>query len=410
MLAEFILVRFPYDVAVSSGRRATAHLGGITMMYSRILGSIAVGAVFAAGGAMAQDVNLPRTIAVSSYDVGGASYNQAVALGSALGNAYDISVRVLPATSDVARLLPLQQGRVNFGIIGSESFNAVEGTEAFATPEMGPQPLRLLIGSNSDNCFTLGLAGDAGIKSAADLPGKRIGWVVGSPALQSNVEAFLAFGGWTTDDVELVEVASFADSWKALINGQLDAVTTLTTVSFSTQMEATPSGLAWLPLPHDDTEGWGRLQATKPQFSPRVGTLGPNMSKDNPLDCAGFPFPVMLAYDDQDPDLVYNMTKAIDEQYDAYVDIEPGMMGWSAERQNFEWVLPYHDGAIQFWKEKGVWDDAAQVHNDALIARQILLRTTWDGMGDVSDDDVTEKWPGTRAAALEQAGLPTYTK
>lgn len=380
------------------------------MTYNQIFGSVAIGAILAVGTAVAQDVTLPRTIAVTSYDVGGASYNQAVALGSALGNAYDVSVRVLPATSDVARLLPLKQGRVNFGIIGSESFNAVEGTEAFATPEMGPQPLRLLIGSNSDNCFTLGLAGDAGIASAADLPGKRIGWVVGSPALQSNVEAFLAFGGWTTDDVELVEVASFAASWKALINGQLDAVTTLTTVSFSTQMEATPSGLAWLPLPHDDTEGWARLQAKKPQFSPRVGTLGPGMSAENPLDCAGFPFPVMLAYDEQDPDLVYNMTKAIDAQYDAYVDIEAGMMGWSAERQNFQWVLPYHDGAIQFWKEKGVWDDADQAHNDALIARQALLSAAWDGMGEVSDADVASKWPAIRDAALEGAGLPTYSK
>ncbi|MGR3660923.1 MAG: TAXI family TRAP transporter solute-binding subunit [Paracoccaceae bacterium] len=380
------------------------------MTYRHLFGGVAISAVLAASAAMAADTDLPRTIAVTTYDVGSAGYNQSVALGSALGNAYDVSVRVLPATSDVARLLPLKQGRVSFGIIGSESFNAVEGTEAFATPEMGPQPLRLLIGSNSDNCFTLGLAGDAGIKSVADLPGKRIGWVVGSPALKSNVEAFLAFGGWTTDDVELVEVASFSASWKALINGQLDAVTTLTTVSFATQMQATPSGLTWLPLPHDDVEGWARLQATKPQFSPRVGTLGPGMSADNPLDCAGFPFPVMLAYDDHDPELVYNMTKAIDEQYDAYVDIEPAMMGWSAERQNFQWVLPYHDGAIRFWLEKGVWDDADQAHNDGLVARQALLRTAWEGMGAVSDDDVNTKWPAIRDAALEGAGLPTYSK
>jgi uncharacterized protein len=172
--------------------------------------ALAIGAVFASG-LHAGEVELPATLAVTSYDVGAASYNQAVALGTAVGNAYDISLRVLPATSDVARLLPIQQGRVDFGVVGSESFNAVEGTEAFT--EMGPQPLRMLFGSNSDNCFTLALRGDAGIESHADLPGKRITWVAGAPALQSNVAGFLAFGGMTWDDVQLVEVSSFGASW-----------------------------------------------------------------------------------------------------------------------------------------------------------------------------------------------------
>ncbi len=126
-----------------------------------------------------QEVELPRTLSVTTYDVGAASYNQAVALGTALGNAYDISLRVLPATSDVARLLPVRQGRVDFGVIGSESFNAAEGTEAFADLLVGPQPLRLVVGSNSDNCFTLGLRGDAGIDSIEDMKGKRVAYVVG---------------------------------------------------------------------------------------------------------------------------------------------------------------------------------------------------------------------------------------
>ncbi|MCA0964620.1 TAXI family TRAP transporter solute-binding subunit [Salipiger bermudensis] len=357
---------------------------------------------------MAQEAELPNTLAVTSYDVGAASYNQAVALGTALGNAYDTSLRVLPATSDVARLIPVRQGRVQFGIVGSESFNAAEGTEAFAAPEIGPQPLRMLIGSNSDNCFTLALRGDAGIETVEDLRGKRVAMVVGAPALQSNVAGFLAFGGLGWEDVEPVEVASFGASWEALINGQVDAITTITTTSLAQQAAASPAGLDWLSLPESDTEGWARLQAIKPQFSPRRGTLGPNLSEENPVACAGFPFPVVVGYPDQDADLAYNLTKAINEQFDAYVKIEPAMIGWAPDRQDFEWVLPYHEGAIRFWKEQGLWSDAAQANNDKLLARQDLLASAWEKVADVPAGEKTERWLEMRRDTLEEAGLPTY--
>lgn len=378
----------------------TRLLGGAAVVLACIATSATVG--------QAEDVTLPKTLAVTSYDVGAASYNQAVALGTALGNAYDISLRVLPATSDVARLIPLQQGRVQFGVVGSESFNAVEGTEAFSAPEIGPQPLRMLVGSNSDNCFTLALRGDAGIETVKDMPGKRVAFVVGAPALQSNVAGFLAFGGLSWDDVEKVEVASFGASWEALINGQVDAITTLTTGGLAQQAAASPAGLKWLPLPASDSEGWKRLQAQKPQFSPRKGTLGPNMSKENPVECAGFPFPVLLTYPDQDADVVYNLTKAINEQFDNYVKIEPAMVGWSQDRQNFEWVIPYHEGAVRFWKEKGLWTEKAQAHNDALIKRQELLAEAWKKVADAPADKKTELWLEERRAALGAAGLPTY--
>lgn len=381
------------------------------MLEKTRLGGVAavlMAGLVSAGVADAQEVKLPSTLAMTSYDVGAASYNQAVALGTALGNAYSISLRVLPATSDVARLLPVRQGRVDFGVVGSESFNAVEGTEAFAAPEIGPQPLRMLVGSNSDNCFTLALRGDSGIETIEDVKGKRVGWVVGAPALQSNVAGFLAFGGMTWDDVQKVEVASYGASWEAFINGQVDAITTLTTGALAEQAAASPGGLKWLPLPKPNTEGWKRLQEIKPQFSPRVGTLGPNMSKENPLECAGFPFPVLLTYPDRDADLVYNLTKAVAEQFDAYVKIEPAMVGWSVDRQDFQWVVPYHEGAIRYWKELGLWTDEAQAHNDALVKRQELLQEVWESLADAPEAEKTERWLEARRAALEKAGLPVY--
>lgn len=351
---------------------------------------------------VAQDAKLPGTVSMTTYDVGSAGYAQAVAMGKAISDGYGVSLRVLPATSDVARLLPAKQGRVDFALLGSEAYNAFEGTEAFAAPELGPQNIELMIGANSNNCFTLALQGDSDNKSAADLKGKRVGWVVSSPALQNNVAAFLAFGGLTWDDVERVDVASFGASWEAFLNGQVDAITTLSTTTFATQAAASPSGLKWLALPAVDKEGWARLQKEKPQFSPRVASDGPNMSKENTVECAGFPFPVLTAYGDKDADVVYNMTKALQDQFDSYSKVESGLVGFGAERQNFEWVLPYHQGAVKYWKEVGVWNEVAEVHNEKLHRRQKALTDAWAAL---PEGEREAKWADARAAALAAAGF-----
>ena len=357
-----------------------------------------------AGGAlpaMAQDAQLPSRLAMTTYDVGSSGYAQAVALGKAISDGYGVSLRVLPATSDVARLLPIQQGRIDFALIGSEAYNAFEGTEAFAAPELGPQNIALLAGANSSNCFTLALQGDTDIETAEDLRGKRVGWVVSSPALQANVAAFLAFGGLTWDDVEKVEVASFGASWDAFLNGQVDAITSLTTTTFATQAAASPVGLSWLELPEADTEGWDRLQEEKPQFSPRSATVGPGLSEDAPVECAGFPYPVIVTYGDKDEDVVYNTTKALQEQFESYADAESGLRGFAGDLQDFQWVVPYHPGAVRYWKEAGLWSDEAEAHNQSLIARQEVLSAAWD---ELSEEERAEGWDDARTKALSEAG------
>ncbi|MCJ8140059.1 TAXI family TRAP transporter solute-binding subunit [Falsirhodobacter halotolerans] len=351
--------------------------------------------------ATAQDAQLPARLAMTTYDVGSSGYAQAVALGKAISDGYGVSLRVLPATSDVARLLPIRQGRVDFALIGSEAYNAFEGTEAFAEPEMGPQNIALLAGANSSNCFTLALQGDTVVSTAADLRGKRVGWVVSSPALQANVAAFLAFGGLTWDDVKKVEVASFGASWDAFLNGQVDAITSLTTTTFATQAAASPVGLSWLDLPEADTAGWDRLREEKPQFSPRKATVGPGLSEDHPVECAGFPYPVIVTYADKDEDVVYNATKALQEQFDAYADAESGLRGFAGDLQDFEWVVPYHPGAVRYWKEAGLWSDEAEAHNQALIARHDILSAAWDA---IPEDARSEEWPAAREKALAEAG------
>jgi hypothetical protein len=83
----------------------------------------------------------------------------------------------------------------------------------------------------------------------------------------------------------------------------------------------------------------------------------------------------------------------------------PGIGGWAIDKQNMEWVVPYHEGAIQYFQEAGVWSDAAQAHNDNLIARQAALAAAWDATKATNPTDWTAAWTAARREALNAGGF-----
>ncbi|HJQ58147.1 MAG TPA: C4-dicarboxylate ABC transporter, partial [Vineibacter sp.] len=100
--------------------------------------------------------------------------------------------------------------------------------------------------------------------------------------------------------------------------------------------------------------------------------------------------------------------KAMIDTYPDYKAGAPGADGLALDKQNFTWVVPYHPGAIKAFREKGVWSDAAQKHNDALLARQQVIATAWKGYGAGAPADEKEfaaGWLKARAEALKKAGM-----
>ena len=169
-------------------------------------------------------------------------------------------------------------------------------------------------------------------------------------------------------------------------------------------------GLKWLPMPHDDTEAWARLQELAPYFVPTIATVGTLLSEDTPLESSNYPYPILTANADLDADTVYALVKSMSENLDDYRTGAKGADGWAVENQRLQWAIPFHEGAVRYWKEIGVWTEADQAHNDRLIARQEILQTAWaeysEAAADLSGDAYREGWLEARKAALTAAGLP----
>src|ERR1700716_1649819 len=202
--------------------------------------------------ASAQDIKLPPTLTFTAYDTGTAGFNIAVAVGKMMKDKYGTDLRVLPAGNDVARLAPLRAGRAMSSAMGAGTYFAQEGVFEFGAKEWGPQALKLVLSSVDCNAGSLGVARDAGVTEIKDLRGKRVGFVVGSPALNQNALAILAFAGLTQKDVKIVEFASYGAMWKGIVNNDADAGFATTITGPARELESSPRGIIWPPLPHKD--------------------------------------------------------------------------------------------------------------------------------------------------------------
>ncbi len=366
-------------------------------------------AVMAAAPQASAQVKLPETLTWTAYDVGSGGYNQAVAIGNALKNKYQVNLRVLPGKNDISRNIPLRDGKVPFSANGvGGSYLAQEGVYDFGARDWGPQAVRALLLNNSDALLTIVAAKDANIVTAADLKGKRVAWVVGAPSLNQNITALLAFANLTWNDVTKVEFGGFGQAMNAIVNNQVDAAFSSTISGLVYKIASSPRGISYPTFPHGDKAGWARVNKIAPFFVPAFGTEGAGLSNEHKAEAATYPYPVLMCLKNVDATLVYNMTKAMVELFDDYKDGAPGNKGWDIKRQIFAWAIPMHEGAVRYFKERGLWTAEHQKHNDELIKRQDTLAAAWTAYkatAPADDKEFTNGWMKARAEALTKAGM-----
>ncbi|MFC4258164.1 TAXI family TRAP transporter solute-binding subunit [Marinobacter lacisalsi] len=357
----------------------------------------------------ADDIELPDTLGMTAYGTGSAGYSQMVSIGNLLQNEYGVSLRILPGDNDVSRMTPLKTGRVPLCACGIASFYGAEGVLLFADRNWGPQPIRVVTTSIATFGLSIAVAGDIDAEVPSDLKGKRVSYIRGDDALNIGTEAMLAFGDLTWDDVERVEFPGYGRSFDGIVAGQTDTAFTVTVASGAQQLAASPRGITWLTLDPENKEGWARLKEVAPYFQPHKVTSGAGISEDDPWIGSSYPYPIMVANAGTNDTLVKSMVKIFTEDYDKYKDAAPGNEGYALENQNMQWVIPFHDAVVEYYKEIGHWTDEMQQHQDMLVRRQNILLDTWETFtaGDTPDDEdaFRSAWMEARAEALTGAGM-----
>ena len=99
------------------------------------------------------------------------------------------------------------------------------------------------------------------------------------------------------------------------------------------------------------------------------------------------------------------------QNFEAYKNNAPGATGWRMDRQKFgQAFVPYHPGAIRYYREIGAWTEEAERQNQRNLRRQFVLQQAWGNFLPSAPENYAafeQSWLSVREKALAEAGMIT---
>jgi TRAP transporter TAXI family solute receptor len=190
---------------------------------------------------------------------------------------------------------------------------------------------------------------DSGIKTLADLKGKRLS--VGAPksGTELNTRAVLAAAGLTYQDLGKVEYLDFNQSVELIKNRQLDATLQSAGLGSSALRDlATSVDVVVIPVPAD-------IAAKIPDkaYSPVI--IPANTYKGQTTDVPSVAVAnIVVTNEKMSTDLVYQMTKLLFENLDTLAAAHAAAKEIKLANALTGMPIPLHPGAEKYYKEKGL--------------------------------------------------------
>jgi TRAP transporter TAXI family solute receptor len=255
-----------------------------------------------------------------------------------------------PSAGPIANIESLRSGRIDIGIVPSDILaDAVAGEGRFASS--GPVPdLRVLFVGHAD-VFTLVAHQASGIRTVADLRGKRIN--IGSPGSRqrADMEHVMAALGLTRNDFADVRELPPAEQSRAFCANELDAIVYSAGQPNGLVRDATLTChgvLVSVSGPAVD-----RMLSRYGEYE-RVVILGGTYSV-NPADVRTFGVRAVVVTTKRMPDAVaYDIVKAVFDNFDDFRRLHPAFKALSlAEMVRTTEPVPVHAGAMRYYRERG---------------------------------------------------------
>ncbi|WP_430249643.1 TAXI family TRAP transporter solute-binding subunit [Neorhizobium sp. DAR64860/K0K1] len=293
--------------------------------------------------ASAQTVGLATT-------KGGATEQIATALAKTISEKSGLRVRP-QVMANTSQYLPLvDSGRVEFGIANfPQTSNAISGT---GMSEGQPNPNLRMVASLIPFNAGLMVTEKSGMKTMADLKGKRVPRFPANSLGDFIIRASLQTAGLTYDDVSSVPTANFPAMFEALKDGLTD-VTIATAGSQSVlDIEASTGGVLFLNYKDGDQTV---LAQNLPGTSLKKGSqlaASPGMSPDSTIFFYDY---TLFANADVPNETVVKLTKAL---YDGKQSLQAAGPIWSEfdpAKLAHVTTVEYHPGAVEFYKSVGIW-------------------------------------------------------
>jgi TRAP transporter TAXI family solute receptor len=332
------------------------------------------------GGAAPKDSDLPRAVNFGTHAVGTVFNAVGTGLAKVATDHGPIRVVVQPFSGPPAWVSTMNRdGRPDIGII-----NVIDGWQAYTgkltprplpagSPEMKPpysahSNVRLLkVGTN----LVAGILvrADSPYKTLADLKGKRFTWDF--PAFPPNILlglTALATAGMSPKDIVPVPVPEVTAGVRALMEGRVDGAVAAVGMGVVSEADARV-GVRFLPM-GKDPQGLKVAQSIMPGGNVTARAAGPAGVKiETPLWAYGI---AIVASTHMAETVAHTLLATWADHWKELAPIHPQLRGWRPEIfVSKTATIPYHAGAIKFFKEKGLWSSEIERNQEALLRGEL---------------------------------------
>ncbi len=304
-------------------------------------------AIAALVGLTALPAKADQFVNVLTGGTSGVYYPLGVALSNIYGKLPGVKASVQATKASVENLNLLQQGRGEIGFtLGDSLSQAWAGNEEVGFKAKLDR-LRAIAGIYP-NYIQIVASADSGIKTLADLKGKRIS--VGAPksGTELNARAVFAAAGMTYKDFARVEYLPFAESVDLMKNRQIDATLQSAGLGVSSIRDLSNSvPIAIIPIPADIIAKIGDpayIATTIP-----AGTYG--QAGDVPTAAVQN---FLVTHSEVSDQLAYDMTRSLFDNLDQMQASHAAAKDIKLDAKAVMAPVPLHPGAARFYKEKGL--------------------------------------------------------
>jgi len=335
----------------------------------RLAVTFSIAVMFSLATANAQ--KLPPSTTIGTNPAGTVFYAVSAGLAKVISGAGPMQSIVQPYTGSSTFMPLLDSGELDFGII-----NAVESNLGYQGPAKlkigGKNPLphvpnTRLIMRGSPLTVSLVVRKDSPIKTLQDIKGKRVtGEYPANIAIWFHIYTELANAGLTWDDVKIVPVPAVNDGVDALVQGRADVSNHAINAAKIKEADAAV-GVRFLSL-DCSSQGDARVRKAVPGYylSTMKAVSGTGIIGDT----------CVLAYDiywlghkGLSNEVVTHSLKAVWDNIDKLPPLNPQFQEWTRERAaSAEVTVPYHPAAVQFYKEKNLWNAKMDETQKRLLA------------------------------------------
>ncbi len=295
---------------------------------------------------------LPKAVALGTSSIGSTFYVIAVGMADIISKHTGMGATAEAVGGSDANMRAIKAGKVHLAMTNTfSSANAFGGVKQFAAE--GKIPIRLLaIGQPSLRQTVARVA--SGIKTIPDLRGKKL--VAKRKALaelELVADAMLKAYGTSKKDVTYIATAKTGEAIDALITGTVDAAVIPGGVPAATLMKLFERiDARFVDIPADRMDVI--LEELGPAFHIEVIRAGTYKGQDKDVLAPALSASIVVAESLPD-EAVYEIAKALNEHYGDLKLVHKAAKHWTVENSLKNFHIPFHPGAVKYFKEIGAW-------------------------------------------------------